>query len=89
VLAVPARDPRYVGLTDLVDVRKVSPFLLDEIEHFFAVYKEVEPGKETEPGRWEDAATAARIVDESRARFTEPRLRRASGSDRHTAPHER
>ena len=69
VLAVPAKDPRYAGLRDLGDVRTFLPFLLDEIEHFFAVYKEVEPGKDTEPGHWEDAAAAVRIVAESRARF--------------------
>ena len=70
VLAVPAKDPRYAGLRDLGDVRTFLPFLLDEIEHFFAVYKEVEPGKDTEPGHWEDAAAAVRIVAESRARFS-------------------
>jgi inorganic pyrophosphatase len=42
--------------------------LLDEIEHFFHVYKDVEPGKDTEPGRWEGADSARRIVDEARAR---------------------
>ena len=72
VLAVPARDPRYAGLRDLTDVRAVLPFLLDEIEHFFAVYKEVEPGKDTEPGTWEDAAAAVRIVDEARVRAGNP-----------------
>ena len=61
VLAVPAKDPRYAGLRDLDDVRGVWPFLLDEIEHFFAVYKEVEPGKDTEPGHWEDGTAAERI----------------------------
>jgi inorganic pyrophosphatase len=70
VLAVPAKDPRYAALRDLDDLRSVLPFLLDEIEHFFSVYKEVEPGKQTEPGHWEDAAAAVRIVGESRARFT-------------------
>jgi inorganic pyrophosphatase len=70
VLAVPARDPRYAPLGDLGDLRAVLPFLLDEIEHFFAVYKAVEPGKDTEPGTWEDVATAIRIVEEARARFT-------------------
>jgi inorganic pyrophosphatase len=68
VLAVPAKDPRYAPFRDLADVRAALPFLLLEIEHFFHVYKDVEPGKATEPGRWEDAATARRLVDEARAR---------------------
>jgi len=45
VLAVPARDPRYAGLRDLSDV---PGHLLDEIGHFFGIYKELEPGKATD-----------------------------------------
>jgi inorganic pyrophosphatase len=72
ILAVPATDPRYAAFRDLSDVQTLLPFLLDEIEHFFHVYKDVEPGKSTEPGGWEDAATARRIVDEARARRPAP-----------------
>jgi inorganic pyrophosphatase len=68
VLSVPARDPRYEAVRDLAHVRDRSPFLLHEIEHFFQVYKDVEPGKGTEPGHWEDAESARRIVAEARAR---------------------
>jgi len=68
VLVVPAKDPRYAPFRDLEDVSARLPFLLREIEHFFHVYKDVEPGKATEPGQWEDAATARRLVDEARAR---------------------
>jgi inorganic pyrophosphatase len=73
VLVVPAKDPRYTAFRDLEDVRARQPFLLHEIEHFFHVYKDVEPGKATEPGRWEDAATARRLVDEARARHVNHR----------------
>jgi inorganic pyrophosphatase len=69
ILAVPAKDPRYAAFRDLSDVRTLLPFLLDEIEHFFDVYKEIEPGKSTEPGGWEDATAARRIVAEARARY--------------------
>jgi inorganic pyrophosphatase len=69
VLCVPAKDPRYSRYLDLDDVRAATPFLLDEMEHFFQVYKDVEPEKSTEPGHWEDAAAAERIVEESRARY--------------------
>jgi inorganic pyrophosphatase len=68
VLAVPSKDPRYAALRALDDVRGIWPFLLDEIEHFFTVYKEVEPGKESEPGHWEDARAAAAVVEAARAR---------------------
>jgi inorganic pyrophosphatase len=69
VLCVPAKDPRYARYRDLSVIKKETPFFLHEIEHFFHVYKDVEPGKSTEPGHWEDAAAAERIIEESRARF--------------------
>ena len=66
ILCVPASDPRSGALHDLADLPK---FLLAEIEHFFAVYKDVEPGKSVETRGWEGAAAAAAAVTESRARF--------------------
>jgi len=69
VLCVPAKDPRYERYRDLSVIENETPFFLHEIEHFFHVYKDVEPGKSTEPGHWEDAAAAQRIIEESRARY--------------------
>lgn len=66
VLCVPARDPRSSGLTDLADLPE---FLLAEIEHFFAVYKDVEPGKSVETRGWEGADAAAAAVEDARRRF--------------------
>jgi inorganic pyrophosphatase len=66
VLAVPATDPRAAHLTDLGDV---DPFLLDEIVHFFTVYKQLEPGKDTDLGHWEDRAAAVAIVEQARASY--------------------
>ncbi len=59
VLSVPATDPRWAHLHDLGDI---GAFLLDEIEHFFTVYKQLEPGKLTEPGRWDDRRAAEETV---------------------------
>src|SRR3954451_20517968 len=61
VLCVPSTDPRWSGTRDLSDVDK---YLLMEIEHFFEVYKALEPGKSTETSGWEDAAAATRAIDE-------------------------
>ncbi len=66
VLCVPSGDPRSGAVHDLADLPR---FLLAEIEHFFAVYKDVEPGKSVETRGWEDVAAAERAVTEARERF--------------------
>ena len=43
--------------------------LLEEIEHFFDVYKLLEPDKDTETSGWEGADAGAREVEAARARF--------------------
>jgi inorganic pyrophosphatase len=49
VLCVPSTDPRMDRVMDLDDV---SPFLIREIEHFFLIYKDLEPGKSVEGASW-------------------------------------
>ena len=49
VLCVPATDPR---LEHLRDVSHVSKFDRLEIQHFFEVYKDLEPGKSVEGATW-------------------------------------
>ena len=63
VLAVPARDPRYADL--LRPIATYPAHLLDEIGHFFDIYKELEPGKGTDvrssrPGRPPRRTSSAR-----------------------------
>jgi len=59
VVCVPATDPRAGGLRDVGDL---SPHLLEEIRHFFEVYKQLEPGKGTEVGGWAGAREAEALV---------------------------
>jgi inorganic pyrophosphatase len=59
VLCVPATDPRWAGVQDLADV---PSHLLAEIRHFFEVYKELEPSKESDVGDWQDRAAAEQEV---------------------------
>ena len=66
ILCVPAHDPRARGYKDLADLPE---FLLAEIEHFFQVYKDVEPDKSVETRGWEGADAAARAVEDARARY--------------------
>jgi inorganic pyrophosphatase len=68
VLAVAATDPRMAHLTDIHDV---SEFELLEIQHFFEVYKELEPGKQVEAARWEGAAEAVAQIEGCRVRLAE------------------
>jgi inorganic pyrophosphatase len=66
LLCVPATDPRYQQIRDLTDL---APHLLDEIDHFFSVYKDIEPGKSVETRGWEGAEAAARAVTDARERY--------------------
>jgi len=66
VLCVPARDPR---LEHLRDIRHVPEFDRMEIQHFFAVYKELEPGKSVEGAEWTGRAEAEAEINISRERL--------------------
>ena len=62
VLCVPTADHRRDYLTDLSDV---PDFLLLEIEHFFTVYKDLEPGKSVEGSTWTDRTKAEEEIRNS------------------------
>jgi inorganic pyrophosphatase len=63
VLAVPYGDPRWDHLQDLEDI----PMMLrSEIDHFFEVYKALEPGQSTERSDWGDRARAYELILEAR-----------------------
>ncbi|WP_129287469.1 inorganic diphosphatase [Streptomyces sp. GZWMJZ-114] len=59
VLCVPARDRRYAALADIDDV---PAHLLDEIAHFFRVYKQLEPDKHVETSHWTGTEAAVREI---------------------------
>lgn len=69
VLCVPATDPRWGKVSDIADL---DPFLLQEIAHFFAVYKELEPGKESRVKEWEGADAAIREIKDAFERAAGP-----------------
>jgi inorganic pyrophosphatase len=66
VLCVTASDPRQAAFQELDDL---PSHVLDEIAHFFAIYKSIEPGKGTTPGGWRPREVAERIVDEAHGRY--------------------
>lgn len=65
ILCVPISDPMWNHLDRLSDV---PPHLLKEIEHFFAVYKELEAKKTAVEG-WEDRESALAVVKAAEQRF--------------------
>ncbi len=68
VLCVPATDPRMAHLRDISDVPAFDRL---EIQHFFEVYKEIEPGKSVQGAAWADRAAAEAQVEQSRKCFAE------------------
>ena len=66
VLCVPATDPRQEHLRD---IHHVPEFDRLEIEHFFTVYKDLEPGKSVEGSTWTGRAEAEAEVRRSFKRF--------------------
>jgi inorganic pyrophosphatase len=66
VLCVPATDPRMAHLRDISDVPEFDRL---EIEHFFQVYKALEPGKEVEAATWADVTAAESEIRACRQRL--------------------
>jgi inorganic pyrophosphatase len=68
VLAVPVTDPR---LEHLRDIHHVPEFDRLEIQHFFEVYKDLEPGKSVEGAEWVGRVEAEAEIVRSRQRLAE------------------
>src|SRR5271154_1280935 len=68
VLCVPAGDPRQEHLQDLHHLPRFDRL---EIEHFFLIYKQLEPGKSVEGASWADRADAEAEGEASRRRLRE------------------
>lgn len=66
VLCVPSGDPRWDTVNDLGNL---PPHLTAEIEHFFTIYKELEPEKSTSTRGWEGRAAAEKAVVDARAAY--------------------
>ena len=67
LIAVPAHKltKRYDSVQNYTDLPKIT---LDQIEHFFAHYKDLEPGKWVKIDHWGDAEEAKRLISDSIAR---------------------
>jgi inorganic pyrophosphatase len=67
VIAVPSPHltRRYEAVKNYTDLPEIT---LQQIEHFFEHYKDLEPGKWVKVGDWQDAAAARRMIEAAIAR---------------------
>ncbi|HEY2258511.1 MAG TPA: inorganic diphosphatase [Solirubrobacteraceae bacterium] len=68
ILCVPVHDP-YWNHYD--EVQQLPQLLLQEIDQFFSIYKELEPNKTVEISGWRPRRDALREIAECRQRFSE------------------
>jgi inorganic pyrophosphatase len=68
LLCVPAHEPR---LGNLRDIHHLPEFHRLEIQHFFEIYKELEPGKSVEGAAWVGRTAAEAELERSRRRLRE------------------
>src|SRR3989344_6065856 len=67
VLAVPAKDPRF---KEINDISKIEPHILEEIQHFFKVYKELQ-NKPVKVGDWEGRDATLNAIKRSLLLYNE------------------
>jgi inorganic pyrophosphatase len=67
IIAVPSPrlTKRYVNVTNYTDLPQIT---IEQIEHFFAHYKDLEPGKWVKLGGWGDSAEARAMIEQAIAR---------------------
>jgi inorganic pyrophosphatase len=61
ILAVPVTDVTGI-YRDIVSFEDIDKLLLDQIEHFFEHYKDLEPNKWVRTGEWEDVNVARKEI---------------------------
>ena len=66
IICVEPHEPRFRDATDIADLQ---PEILEEIKHFFDMYKMLEPGKHSITGDYEGRDAAWREIHDSAARY--------------------
>jgi inorganic pyrophosphatase len=78
VLCVPAKDPRQDHLRDIYHLPEFDRL---EIQHFFEVYKTLEPGKSVEGATWVGRAEAEAEITASYERERDNKAEHAPAAD--------
>ena len=79
ILCVPAHDVRFNHLQDLDDIQL---FERQEIQHFFEIYKDLEPGKSVEGATWGNRADAEEEIKASFERYVPHTAKEAIATQR-------
>ncbi len=68
IIAVPVSKltPRYDHVKNYTDLPKIA---IDQVQHFFEHYKDLEPGKWVKVVRWGDATEAKKLIVEAMDRY--------------------
>ena len=69
IICVPAGDPRWDHVQEIEDVPEL---MRAEIEHFFEMYKTLEPDKHSNTRGYEGTAAALQEIDDAIARYPGP-----------------
>ena len=77
VICVPLRDPYW---NHYEDYSELPPLLREEIEQFFSIYKDLEPGKRVTIQGWASRSDADQEILASSARYREARALAISGA---------
>ena len=80
VLCVPAEDPRQEHLRD---IHHLGEFDRMEIQHFFEIYKDLEPGKSVEGAMWVGRSDAEREIKASYQRAKDEAAAHAEEAEEH------
>ncbi len=66
LICVPPKEPRWANVNDIGDL---TPQLVEEIQHFFEVYKALEPGKESSTAGLAGRDAAWQEIESARANY--------------------
>lgn len=66
LICVPPKEPRWAKVHDIEDL---TPQLRAEIQHFFEVYKALEPHKDADVRGWDNRQAAEAAIAEAREEF--------------------
>ena len=68
IIAICENDPLY---NEFTDIKEIPEHLLEEIKHFFTVYKQLEHGKTTKIGAIHGKKMAMKVIEEAKNRYEE------------------